>query len=156
MIPHISKTNRSMLLVILAFLTATLIGRKAYGNTPDIVECVSKDVWDAGFVLRFDLNSYKPEPNRQILGDLYEIETLWTLTRKYLGPLDMSRVVDETGCHIGLTGQDPSSPSEVTFHISEATPEAEVVQLQGKRPEKFAQLNCNPKLIERLKLYCAD
>src|SRR4051794_32256263 len=50
-------------------------------------ECKSKNVWDAGYVLGFDLSSYPGATEPRILARVFEIVPLWRRELVYQGRL---------------------------------------------------------------------
>jgi hypothetical protein len=116
-----------------------------------VVECVSKDVWDAGFILRFDLESCEPGPVQEMTSDLYEIVKMWTPERVFLGSLILVHLSNGA---FKLVDQVDEPSVDINFDISSETPKVELLKLNGIAPTQFSELSCDPALITKLSSRC--
>jgi hypothetical protein len=134
-------------LILFAFQSSAVF---AFEN-PDLPECKSKDVWDAGFVLRFDLRSKAGDETAQVKTQIYQLVPLWSRRLEFEGELSQ---IETGACEFSLIDYLQTPTVELRFKISPAAQEIEIEALHGVKPEKWTKLECQPALIERLAHSC--
>ncbi|MGZ5546018.1 MAG: hypothetical protein ACXWIU_15230 [Limisphaerales bacterium] len=140
-----------LLILVLVFQVPNLY---AFEGNQEIAECKSKNVWDAGFVLQFDLNAHAGDETAQIPSKIFQLVPLWKQQLEFSGSLVPVPSLSREGCEVFLTDDLVAPTVEVRFKISSGAQDIELVELHGVKPEKWTTLECQPALIERLTREC--
>jgi hypothetical protein len=150
----------SLQLITFALLSGQVVTTQVFAdNEPSparrVVQCVSKKVWDAGFVFYFDLNSCQAGTEMTVLSDLYEIVTMWTPERVYLGTLKLVRLYD-TQMHFKLVDRLEQPTVEIDFILVPPDLRVEVLKIKGVEATKYATLECDPILMNMISAGCSE
>ena len=121
------------------------------------VECRSADVYDAGYVLRFNLESYTPGPNHHIQVKIFESVPLWNLREVYSGNLFQLKSNDRSRCEFLLSdGLNENGNVQIYFRRDGARVAADMIRLNGIPPARFSRLICDATLTDKLFSVCAE
>lgn len=136
------------------FLILMLAGASAQGEQQYIAECKTKNIWDAGFILHFSLNSYRASQPPQIEAEVFKLVPLWRRVLAFSGNLTQTGPGETGGCVFSLTDY-PESPSvRIDFHVDTPNPTIKLIVLDKTPQEKYGEIECDPKLVDLLTKYC--
>lgn len=159
MVGFVHSTFKKFLMALLLFIATLLVPAKvlaensaSHPSTVEVFECVSKDVWDAGYVLRFGAADCR-EHETTIPSDLYEITRIWTPERFFNGDLKLLRIDDSTD-HLLLVDRVPDPLIAIEFYVNTPDPQIEVLVANGTKPKQFGTLRCSPRLLTMLSKAC--
>jgi hypothetical protein len=138
-----------LLTLVLASYSPALF---AFENPQELVECKTLDVWDAGYLLRFDLGAHAGNESGQIPTEIYQLVPLWQRRPEFIGPLLLTK--NPEACEFFMADNTAATTVILSFKLSANAQHIEILQLHGMKPQKYTKLECQPALIERLMREC--
>lgn len=142
------------ILSAILFVILSLVGVSARGEQQYIAECKTKNIWDAGFILHFSLNSYRASQPPRIEAEVFKLIPLWRRALAFSGNLLQTGPGETDGCVFSLA-DNPESPSvRIDFQVDRPNPSIKLTLLDKTPQEKYGEMECDPKLVDLLTKYC--
>jgi hypothetical protein len=152
---HALLTHILMMRWIIAFALFMLVflpGHQAKATT-DYSNCTSKDVYDAGYILRLSpddlLAAYGP-----VATEVYQYVMLWTPKKIFAGGLNLSRTFVNGVCRLSLTDVARPPAIQIQFAVKQGQLSGRVRRIAGTDTRKFSEIVCDLDLQATLKELC--